>query len=90
MPSPRRVRSASRTGVMLTPSSAAVSSSRMKVPGRSVPDHDAGPQTRGDLVGKLFAPHRTPAPRVRGFAGAFTGSPVRLAWGCTRAAEAIV
>src|ERR1700738_3870298 len=37
MPSPRRVRSASRTGVMLTPSAAAVSSSRMNVPGRSVP-----------------------------------------------------
>ena len=38
MPSPRRVRSASRTGVMLTPSSAAVSSSRMNVPGLSAPD----------------------------------------------------
>ena len=38
MPSPRNFSNASRTGVTLTPSLAAVSSSRMNVPGRSAPD----------------------------------------------------
>ncbi len=51
MPSPRSVRSASRTGVMLTPNAAAVSSSRMYVPGPQRPGHDVGPQAGRDLVG---------------------------------------
>ena len=68
MPSPRSVRSASRTGVMLTPSSAAVSSSLMNVPGRSVPDMMPDAQVRGDLVGQLFATPDDP----RASLGAFT------------------
>src|ERR1700758_1930735 len=73
MPSPRSFRRASRTGVTLTPSSAAVSSRRMKVPGGSVPDMIAArrcPATSSDNCA------RRSGRRVLGLIdnGAFTGA----------------
>ena len=69
MPSPRSFSSASRTGVALTPSLAAVSSSRMNVPGRSAPDMIAArrwPATSSDSCARRSgsAPSRCAERRV--------------------------
>ncbi|COY81343.1 Uncharacterised protein [Mycobacterium tuberculosis] len=71
IPSPRSFSSASRTGVTLTPSSAAVSSRRMNVPERRAPDMMAArrwPATSSDNCA------RRRGSWLRGFAdrGAFT------------------
>jgi len=54
MPSPRNVRSASRTGVMLTRVRRRLVE-RMNVPWPQRPGHDAEPQVRGHLIGQLLA-----------------------------------
>src|SRR6516165_3683502 len=73
MPSPRSFSRASRTGVTLTPSSAAVSSRRMNVPGGNIPDMIAArkwPATSSDNCA------RRSGRRVLGLvdSGAFTGA----------------
>ena len=57
------------------------------------PGHDVGPQTGGHLVGQLLAAHRPPRLRPGSGGCVHWASPVLrplLAWGCPRAAEAIV